>query len=392
MNDIIQKIKTSNFIDHPFEIRSPINNISAKKWRLIFKIITGSNDKRARVGTFNTPYNAVSNTDYKMPKLKFINDTLSDLYDARALEIIQNAKKTNRTIVVMWSGGIDSTSVLVSFLKHLKTNEVHLIKVILTTASILENFDFYRRYIHNTLKCINYTTLNLDNDFFTKHIILHGDPGNALFGPSQMMYRPFIQDQTYLKPWKEQYSQMQSHLDHLGQQVDNTIEDFGTWYIDKVTQTLEESGYADHVSSVADWWWWEYFNMSWEFSCQRPFFYLRYDSYAESISQENIKFYSQNVFFNTDKFQQWSYSNLKTLVGKDITKVKEEVKKYIYDFDKNQTYLSNKRVQGTFTPIRYKRLFYRKKVFYDQTWKGWDSNSIKNYSFLFGMLLEKFKG
>jgi hypothetical protein len=60
------------------------------------------------------------------------------------------------------------------------------------------------------------------------------------------------------------------------------------------------------------------------------------------ISKSNLKIFREYNFFNSEKFQLWSYSNLKELVTHDVTKHKIQPKKYISAFTKNEIYTKNK--------------------------------------------------
>ena len=164
----------------------------AKYWIRTQHLLMGIIDLRARVGTFTTPWNIPSNSLYKIPEFKIINDSLEDLLDERALEIYYSAKKTNKKIAIMWSGGIDSTSVLTAFLKNVPVADKNIITVVCDTNSILENIEFYKKFISNKLTCIHYRTINITEEFLQSYILLHGDPGDCLFGPSISKYQYFV--------------------------------------------------------------------------------------------------------------------------------------------------------------------------------------------------------
>src|SRR6056300_1006790 len=162
------KAKTSTEFYHKY----------AEAWRRAPKILIGVHDLRSRKGTLDTPWNAPSNPLYAMPELKFINDTLPDLMDNRAVELYNEAKRTNKKLAVMWSGGIDSTGVLSAFLKNIPTIDHEMIEVVLTTLSIFENKEYWLKYINGKLKQRLYTSIQLDTDFLDQYLLIHGDPGD----------------------------------------------------------------------------------------------------------------------------------------------------------------------------------------------------------------------
>lgn len=368
---------------------SNIKNTYGNYWMCLSRVLIGTIDLRARMGTFTNPYNTKSNPLYAIPTLRTIDDKLTDLYDARAIEIFNHAKLQNKKICIMWSGGIDSTSILVSFLKNLSHSDYEILNVILTSTSILENLNFYSKFISEKLKCLHYFNIEMSDQFLDKNIIIHGDPGDCLFGPNMNMYRAFIASGTHKMKWKEHLPTMKEELNKIADTV-MSHNNFGDWYVDKVTNNLIDSKQDDYVSSISDWWWWAYFNFRWEFSCQRPFFYLRNFSSVHPISQHNVNEFAKNTFFNTEKFQLWSYSNLKLQVDQDVKNHKKEIKEYIFHFDQDEIF-KNKDKVGTFTPINYIRSKMIQPFYYDKNWVGYNID-YKNLKFVAEMLIERYKG
>jgi len=386
---ILKDIQESATINNHALTGSNIKNIYGNYWICLSRVLIGTVDLRARMGTFTNPYNTKSNSLYAIPTLRPIDDKLTDLYDARAIEIFNHAKIQNKKICIMWSGGIDSTSILVSFLKNLSPRDHEILTVILTSTSILENFNFYSKFISEKLKCLHYFNVEMTDDFLNKNIIIHGDPGDCLFGPNMNMYRSFIANGTHKMNWKDNVRAMKEELNKIADTV-MPHKNFGDWYVDKITDNLIDSKQDDYVSSISDWWWWAYFNFRWEFSCQRPFFYLRNFSSAHPISQHNVNEFAKNTFFNTEKFQLWSYSNLKLLVDQDVKNHKKEIKEYIFDFDQDEIF-KNKDKVGTFTPISYIRSRIITPFYYDKNWVGYNLDH-KNLKDIAEMCMERYKG
>jgi len=362
----------------------------AKFWMRTQHLLIGILDLRARSGTFTTPWNIPSNPLYKIPKFKIINDSLKDLLDARAVEIYHKAKNTNKKIAVMWSGGIDSTAVLTAFLKNIPIVDQNIITVVCDTNSILENIEFYKKFISNKLTCIHYRTINLTEEFLQNYILLHGDPGDCLFGPSSPKYRHFIDRGQHLEPWKKHLNKMKELLEIPLIDPASYEPGFGEWYVNKITNNLEETGQADYLTSIVDWWFWTYYNFKWEFSCQRPFAYLRRD-FTTTFSDNTIKEFAQNTFFNTEKFQQWGYSNIKKNVSKDFSLHKKEVKMYIHEFTKESNYLEYKSKLPA-RPANFDLIVSSpfQPVYYTKNWQGIldDSLSIQTLK----VLLERYRG
>lgn len=365
----------------------------AEAWKSAPKILIGVHDLRARAGTFTTPWKAPSNPLYRMPELKFINDSLSDLMDRRAVELYHEAKRSNKKIAVMWSGGIDSTGVLTAFLKNIPTIDHEMIIVVLTTLSIFENNEYWLKYINGKLKQKLYTSIQLDTSFLDEYLLIHGDPGDCLFGPSMPMYKKMFIEGKHKQPHT-------IHKINIENRATNGLEvDFDKWYYEKISNSIYELNQQDYISTVSDFWWWTYFNFKWEFSCQRPFFYMRLVKdhkgtplFKKPISYEHQQQFARNTFFNTDKFQLWSYSNLKKLIpDNDEGQHKIEIKRYIYDFDNNEKYFWHKPKIGSKNPTQFVQAV--SPVYYDKNWIGYlgmDDNYLVNKSVRF--LMDKYKG
>lgn len=325
----------------------------AQNYLLIPQILIGTRDFKARIGTFNDPWGSKISPFYAAPSLKFINESLPDLADKRANELIKRAKDTNRNIAIMWSGGIDSTFVLTSILKNIDVADHELLTIFLTTHSISDNPDFYFKFLSDNkkIRIVNASHFNVDNNFLDKNLLLHGDPGDGVFGPSSRMYKFFSENRIHLEPWKK-------HIKTITQFFEPSIErnmfvqpGLGDWFTNIITRTLEESGYADHISTVVDWYWWTYFNFKWAGICSYPLHNGIMGKEHQGITEENHKFYADNIFFHTPTFQHWSYSNLKEIIGLDVYKThKLKAREYIYEFDKNFQYFLRKRKTATPPP------------------------------------------
>jgi hypothetical protein len=287
------------------------------------------------------------------------------------------AKEENKQILVMWSGGIDSTLVLTALLKNSTPADLDNVRVILTLNSIIENYDFYKNHIEPKFKCINWLDIEITNELLEKNIVIHGDPADCLFGPSVAMYEKLIPTGEHLLPFKDNVGLIAKVIDsknlHLAKEFN--VPEFGLWYAKKITNNLLEVA-PDGVDTIADWWWWHYFNFKWQFSLVRPLMRRR-NKGAELVplSDKNFMSYLNNSFFNTARFQQWSYSNLKNHVGNDIKNHKLLAKQYIYDYDHNSVYLNVKtKVESVPVYDQGAELKLRKPIVWSRRWVGYYDN------------------
>ena len=362
-----------------------INNIYGKYWNSIKHAVFGMSEIRARMGSLPTPWGASSGALFTLPPFISTNDRLCDLIDARAVEIIQEATKSNKRIELLYSGGIDSTLVLAALIKNSSQDQLSNITVLMTPSGIFENYNFYVNFIHNKIQCEPYHRVRVSNDYLNKTILLHGDPGDCLFGPSIAMFEKMIPSGDHLRPWKDNLDIIVANIEIRAKKSKGMPEGFSQWYTDKITNNLLEVQPPD-VDSIADWWWWHYYNFKWEFSIWRPFFRLRADP-KEPITAANIESYVRNTFFNTDKFQQWSWSNLQTHVP-SIKDHKIQAKQYIFELDGDLEYFNHK-IKIDSAPRFWENAIH--PMYYDNDWVGHylTESGVKETAL---HLLENYKG
>ena len=321
----------------------PISNRYGRYWAWMHRVVLAHmGSMKPRSGSYHDPWASELDPVMQLPELKYINDSLSDIMDDRAVELFQHARSTGRRIYIMWSGGIDSTSVLTAFLKNI--SDYSILTVVYSEDSITENPSYWQNYILGKLDTAYVHDFKVSEEFFQRQgIVLTGDPADALFGPSMGMYSGLIASGKHQENFLDHTNLIAFAIERYGQQFirDNDMQGFGRWYSTKVTNNLLEVKPAD-VTSVADWWWWHYINLKWETSIWRPLVRCK-SSHSESLSEHTIADFVASTFFNTARFQQWSYSNRhRFIINNDVSTHKHEIKKYIYDFDHNDEYFNGK--------------------------------------------------
>lgn len=336
MIDHIKGIANSRMVANQQLIHVSVNSKYARLWQSFPKMIIGGIDLRARMGHITTPWTAPLSTEFKMPKLVYIQDRFCDIMDDRAKELVDIARHEDLGIYLMWSGGIDSTAILISLIKTLPSDDLDRLTIVLSSDSILENFEFFRKHVvPRKIRCMSLSDLKINNDFLAGNMLQHGDPGDCIVGPSLGTFKKFV-------PSGQHQARYIDNI-HLIKDYFTSNPEFGDWYVNKLTDNLESLN-IDGIDSISDWWWWHYFNHKWGFSTWRPLVHNRTD-YKEPLDRTLQSKFAQRVFFNTDRFQLWSYSNLKNHfkdIQKNISSYKWELKNYIFEFDQDREYLYNK--------------------------------------------------
>lgn len=386
----VEGIKNSIVVDNHLCLDLPIQNKLGKFWSKYANYVIGAKDSRARVGPDSTPWMAKNDPCYPMADLCYRDCRLKDLLDARATELFKLSQTSGKKIAVLWSGGIDSTTVLVSFLKNLSRADLDNIEIVMSSSSVIENFDFYRDHISGKIRCIQLLDFDISDSTLDQYMVLHGDPGDAIFGPSVSAFRHLIDGDRHLLPWK-------NHLDLITEFFDqnqsvNAVPGFGSWYVEFITENLRAVA-PDNVRTIADWWWWNYMNFKWTTSILRPFIHMRHD-FKNPIQRRHHNDFARYTYFNTDEFVQWSYSNLENHfreVSRDRGAVKLDAKQYIFDFDQNQKYRDRKVKVPSKSYDFEKRISWIPPLYYDQNWVGhytWEPGVTESAI----ELLESFRG
>jgi hypothetical protein len=314
-------------------------------WAATTSNIFGVNDIRPRVGRFEIPWNP--NSVFSIPDLEQTFDkTLPQVFDARAVEIYNQAQSQNKRIVIQWSGGIDSTAMVCAFVKNFSAADLQRIIICTTTDGIIENPYFYETQIRKRFELLHLRDLDFSDQFLDQHILLHGDPGDCIFGPSVGKYRMLWQDQQYLRSWKDSKAILY-HLYH-----DNTNLDFAPWFVDAVSNNLaelQEQGLYTRIKTISEWHWWVYYNLKWQGSIMRTPAWFKQNLKA-TVSQKNLQDFCDSCFYAGTDFQVWSYQNLSSLFDNIQHNHKIQAKNYIFELDANVHYQQTKRKEISLVP------------------------------------------
>lgn len=381
-----------------------INNVLGRYWLATSALIRGNDDARARMGRFTNPWpNVKIHTHCKIPQLKFISDRLTDLLDARALEINDIAKRKNKKIIILWSGGIDSTCILTSFLKNLNQEDLKNVSVGMNMMSIEENQTFFLNHILNKLNIIDLSTILISNNFLKGNILVQGDPGDGIHYPGTWHFDHIIAQGKHLNNFIDNLDDIAEGVnfnkEHKGRGWSDLEgfcnkyidEGFGKWYVNKIKDNIIDCKVDDYITTVADFWWWHYFNIKWNHYTQCPLFNMR-ENFAEALNSEEIDEYFKCTFYHTDTFQNWAWTNLKKLVREDAHKtLKLEARQYIFEFDKDQNYFDTKRKMPSpsMGAVPQRKPF----IVFDKNYVGY-TNTPNNvhYVEILKILLEQYKG
>jgi hypothetical protein len=265
---------------------------------------------------------------YPMPNNLYTTKTFGEICNERMLDIIKYVKyNSTKQFVVMYSGGIDSTLLMVLLLQLGDQDIFDRTLVILNEASIAENPEFYKKYITK----FRMASSNGFERYLTKdHIVLTGEFADNVFGSLTLgMVMDRLNDRTIAHAPYQDYA-----LQFFTQKL-NSKEDART-YMDIIEPVLKLN--PNGITSLHDYMWWINFTMKWQAV------EFRILSHAQPEELLDLDWVNNSLihFWNTELWQQWAVSNPDKKVGKDWASYKWVAKELIYEFDRNRTYYTLK--------------------------------------------------
>lgn len=232
--------------------------------------------------------------------------SFADIMESRAVEVINVAG--NRKIFVFWSGGLDSTGVLVALMKNCPLDQL---VVVMSETSVVEAPVFFERYIKNKIQ-IRW----MEHGIVAPHmragiaegIVVTGEIGDQLFGTVNF---DFLPDEKLYGPWRDGIS--------IGGY--EQYEDF----VRACPRELEN--YADFL-------WWSNYSNKYQYVQMRIILEVK-----NSILEQNT-FH----FFDSSDFNDWALTAPISLKFPDMNrkKYKLSLRNYIYEYDGDLSYFENK--------------------------------------------------
>ena len=270
-----------------------------------------------RSGIMNSDIEIISKitSKAKPPVKKF-----KDIADHRGRIIFEKARDENKDIRISYSGGIDSTAVLVSLLK-IKDNfpEVKLI-VVMNQESINEYPLFYKKFIKDKLDVWMTKERNLSAvlsvDTEKKFLVVTGELGDQLFG-SALMFRENLKDD----------------LDKFWAVV------FKPKFVKYWKPLVDKHPQQDDLS-VANVLWWFNFVLKYQWVQLRMFVLL-----DGAVPLEDFVH-----FFAGPRFQAWAMNTPMSVKFPNLKKektYKRPAKKYILKFTGDKDYFNEKLKKGS---------------------------------------------
>lgn len=278
---------------------------------------------------------------YPMPVLQHHSRSFEECCLEEAREIADSGKP----ILLLWSGGIDSTCMLVALLRVLPSPDQ--LTVALNDFSIQEHPKFYADHLKDKIRCISsdayYDTVSSPE--YLNHVVVNGDPGGAVDGGGAMRQAVSMGADLVSPEWKSELKKVYRRIFNVTA-FDGVIpeQELFDYFVDSMEVTAKNRGVE--IRSLFDCLWWYIFNFKWQSmslnmhrTCDQLF-----AQQDRSLPEWRKTFVS---FFASDRFQLWSYSNREELLRLRLETpwpqhYKLAFKKMIFDYDGDQKYFDTK--------------------------------------------------
>ena len=133
---------------HPVNPKNLDSIPGGNLFSMLFYIVGGNYVFYDRSDAIKIPLNYTLLPHLRIPEYKDTNNSFNDICDQRAKELMARAINNNRKIAIMYSGGIDSTTVVTSFFKNFPKVIVRdNVILLMNEHSIAENPNFYYNFI-----------------------------------------------------------------------------------------------------------------------------------------------------------------------------------------------------------------------------------------------------
>jgi hypothetical protein len=308
-------------------------------WSTWYNTFIPSWDLVDRTEQFKFPIRTEIYEQCRLPVLTHKHLSYKECCDKRAKEIWDASTRLNKPIGIMWSGGIDSTRVLVSFLENFPLAELKdRVQIICSEYSAVENPVFYQKYVVPNFKLIN--SENMPWMFDGSMLIVTGEMNDELFGTHTLKNYLSINTETYTTKFNKQNIFNYYHP--------RIKDERATWLlIEGVINAADKYGIV--IDNEADWFWWWNFCFKWQ-NCYLRLLTLAMPKCWSGINRNYMNDYIHH-FFGTEEFQLWAINSPDIRVIKQWKNYKYQAKKEIFDFDGDQNYFENKTKRGSLVTV-----------------------------------------
>jgi hypothetical protein len=342
------------FIYYSANYIAPRTDIDVRKFSAYYAVYGPGVAPVDRTNTIKFPVK--THNLFPIPKINGQGFKLSyeEICSRRAHEILERAEKLDVPVWVLWSGGVDSTTALVSLLKAGEKLSRERIVVMLSEDSITEYPEFYRKHLRGKLKC--QSSALLPHMLGRKALFVSGEGNDQLMG-SDVIAGAI--GQFGVDKIKGRYDR-KLFEDFLTAKMggDNETAKLFTKLFDRL-----RGASPIEIKTNFDQLWWINFSTKWQTVYTRGLCYTA-KANASKMSKKWCETYYVPFFMNDD-FQLWSMHNTDQRIRDGWASYKWPSKELIYEFTKDPVYRDNKLKRGS---LYFLVLQHRQRNFIDSTY------------------------
>lgn len=330
----------------------------------------------SRVNQLDTPWN-LAPAVLKVPEINHNITDFDQVMDSVAEKYCKLVKESGRTPYVRWSGGIDSTAMIVSLLRVADKEVLEKLVIVCNDESIDENPYFYRTYIQGKLKTENENVLEITSENYDKLLIADGDCAEMIAG-STIAYRIIRSGHGDMlnKPWRS--------VTNLAELLCPDNPESVKFAIQLVIDSIAFSPVP--IITVYDFFWWQYFNFKITDSVMRMAAW-----YTHNLTPEQSRHFMTHTvqrFYTYDIMQVWSMITVDMRGESNYIDSKYHFKKYIHDFDRNDYYFYNKHKHKSVPKVRNAPIIATSLFAIDSDWNRYSFKHREHRQKL-GVILER---
>jgi len=318
-----------------------LNNISTDMLNAYnFAKVTNVTGAHARFDRESYPVKILSNQvldivpDFSIRR----NLNFADITDARAIELLEKSKSYS-SVLLFYSGGIDSTTILCAMLKNWPASELAKITIVMNQYSIDENKNMFENYINGKFTVVStdeyFTECKINND----SLYITGALGDPLMADeNNVLVYDAMYPNTFNRSWVDNVDNI---IAYYATRSDTVI---AKYVVDTVIESLVKAKFE--VETVYEFFWWISFNWGWDIDIFQSVWYWRL---AENTNTKQFLEDNHFIWLNTVDYQDWAINTIGTtlMMGDNVRMAKYSMKKYIYDFNHDLEYFLNKTHEGS---------------------------------------------
>jgi len=261
-------------------------------------------------------------------------------YEEMCYNRAQQLKKLDGNIYIMYSGGIDSTSAVLSFVLSWSKEELKRVYIVCTTESINEFPEFWNN-IYQTFKGRILSSYVHVEKYCEQGYVVTGEHGDQVFGSDNVNKLVLLfGEQSIHGDWKKYIPMLYDNL-------------FGEALSKRMMEVHAPAiAYCPfEIKTAFEWVWWFNFVNKWQHVKYRMLSFKTWNN-----PKNNFK--KINHFFDTPEWQRWSLDNQDKKIGLTLDTYKLAAKQFIVSNTGFISYLKKPKV-GSLSST------WRNKAFYD---------------------------